>query len=471
MRGLTTASTRPRLRVALRLRSGAAGEAWPLGGENEEIERGKAEGDVMWKLLYLSVNEWGNLGRRKPRLAYEFAHQPRVASVLYVEPPVRTSLLDLLRGRFEPGHLDSRRRDHWAALRGWLRPVAPKVWAYVGSTKTVPLTRFTALRRLTILRRLNRTLYVAQMRRALRRLPGRHLILWLTHPLQVFALGAFPERALLCYDWTDDWAEFDWLPVEDRQALIDWNDRIVREADLVFAVSESLARRARRLNPHVYRAPNATDLAVIGRASEPDGPIAPEIAALPRPVIGYIGQIADKMDYDLIAALADARPHWSFVFVGKVWANRQAEVEALAVRPNVHFLGFRPYEALPDYLRGFDVCVIPHRVNALTRSMNPIKLFDYLATGKPIVSTSVAGVGAFADVVRVADGPDAFVAALDAALAEGGALRERRLAYARANAWPARAAQMWRAIEERIYGTPYLATDTSDDPSPLGASP
>jgi glycosyltransferase involved in cell wall biosynthesis len=404
------------------------------------------------KILYFSCYEWSNMGRRKVRLAYEFARQPDVAAVLYVEPPVTTSVLDLARGRFEPGHVASSRRAHSNALLGRPRHVEEKVWAYTGSTKTVPLSRFDALRRMEVLKKLNLGLYVRGLRRCLAQLPGGRVVLWLTHPLQVFALDAFPERALLCYDWTDDWAEFDWLPVEDGEELIAWNDRIVRRADVVFAVSEELTRRAQALNSHVHRAPNATDLDVIGAASQRDGPIAPELAGLPRPIIGYVGQIADKMDYELVGQVAQARPDWSFCFVGPVWSTKQEQVAALEVLGNVHFLGVRPFDALVDYLRGFDVCTLPHAISPLTRSMDPIKLYDYLATGKPIVSTRVAGVERFANVVHIGDTADTFLTGLERALRENGALRQRRMRYAEENAWPRRAEQMWEAIVKRLEG-------------------
>jgi len=164
------------------------------------------------KILYFSLNEWGNMGRRKPRLAHEFAQQPDVAAVLYVEPPVATSVLDLARGRFGPGHLARNRRAYTNALLGRPRQVEEQVWTYTGSTKTIPLTRLKAVRRLNGLRRLNEHLYYAGIRRALHRLPGERLIVWLSHPLHAGALRAFPRRALACYDWTDDWAAFDILP-------------------------------------------------------------------------------------------------------------------------------------------------------------------------------------------------------------------------------------------------------------------
>jgi len=389
------------------------------------------------------------MGRRKVRLAHEFAAQPEVASVLYVEPPVQTSVLDLVRGRFEPGHLGESRARHRDALIGRCRRASQRLWVYTGSTKTVPLTCYGSIRRLRFLNRINRQVYLGLIRRCLKKLPGRRLLLWLTYPLQAAFMDAFPERELLCYDWTDDWTAFDVLPTEDPQELHDLNDRLVREADLVLAVSEELQRRAQALNRNVHRVPNATDVAVLNAASV-DGPVAPELMGLPHPLIGYVGQIADKMDYQLIGELATARPDWSFVFVGAVWETRRREVDSLSALPNVHFLGFRPFQDLPAFLRGFDVCILPHRRSRLTLSMDPIKLYDYLAAGKPIVSTSVAGVDRFADVIRVADGVPAFVSALEQALSEDGVLCGRRLAYARGNSWPVRAAEVWELVRSNL---------------------
>ncbi len=403
----------------------------------------------MIKILYFSVNEWGNMGRRKPRLAYEFSQRPEVASLLYVEPPVTTSLLDLARGRLRSKHLAPSRSAHLRALLGQPRRVEGKIWIYTGSTKSLPLTRFQAIRQWAGLRGLNESLYYANIRRVLRRLPGERLIVWLSHPLHADALDAFPGRTLACYDWTDDWAAFDILPVEDPMEIVVLNDRLLREVDLIFAVSAELERRAAMVNPHTYRAPNATDPEKLGQAVG-EGPPAAELIGLPRPIIGYVGQVADKMDYELIGQVARARPDWSFVFVGPVWSSKREQVASLKELGNVHFLGVRPFEQLVPYLRGFDVCTLPHAVTPLTRSMDPIKLYDYLAAGKPIVSTPVAGVERFADVVRVAAGPADFVAALEAARSENGSLAERRWSYAQANTWQTRAGEMWQALARHI---------------------
>jgi glycosyltransferase involved in cell wall biosynthesis len=405
---------------------------------------------VALKILYFSGYEWGNLGRRKVRLAYEFAQRPEVASLLYVEPPVQTSLLDVARGRFLPSHLGQDRRAHLKALLNQPCQVEGKVWVYTGSQKTIPLTRLRALRGLEVLQRLNQALYIGGIRRLLKRLPGDELVLWLTYPLQAWALDAFPQRVLACYDWTDDWLQFDPLPMADRDAYAALNERALRETDVVFAVSQSLCERALRVNACTAYAPNATDYRVLSMAADLTGPLAPEVAEMPPPRLGYIGQMGDRFDFGLIEALAQAHPTWSFILVGPVWINRQDWAARLARCRNVRLAGQQPFGRLPQFLRGFDVCLIPHEIGALTNSMDPIKLYDYMAPGKPIVSTPVAGVDRFEDVVYIANGAEGFAAAVEQALSENGAQRARRQEYARQHTWETRAAQMWTVFQDRL---------------------
>jgi glycosyltransferase involved in cell wall biosynthesis len=134
--------------------------------------------------------------------------------------------------------------------------------------------------------------------------------------------------------------------------------------------------------------------------------------------------------------------------VGPVWSSKREQVAALEALGNVHFLGARPFDQLVPYLRGFDVCMLPHAISPLTRSMDPIKLYDYLTTGKPIVSTPVAGTERFLDVLYLADNAADFVTCIDDALAENGQLAERRLAYAWQNTWAQRACQMWQVMSQ-----------------------
>jgi glycosyltransferase involved in cell wall biosynthesis len=194
--------------------------------------------------------------------------------------------------------------------------------------------------------------------------------------------------------------------------------------------------------------PNATDLEKMAQSRDVNLPEAQELQGIPKPRLGYIGQIGENIDYDMIRAIAQAHPEWSLVFVGPIWANKEAEVADLSLLPNVRFLGGRPHRQLPGFLRGFDVCLMPHLRNPLTISMDPTKLYDYLASGKPIVSTTIAGVERFPDSLYLGDTSAEFVAGVEAALRENGGKIQLRLEQARQNSWPERAAEMWAIVQQ-----------------------
>lgn len=373
--------------------------------------------------------------------------QDEVAAVLYVNPPVNTSVLDLVRGRFEPSHLGGAPYAHLAALLGRPRRVAERVWAYTGSQKTLPLTRNRAIRSFKPLNALNAALYAHRIRACFDRLPGERSIVYLSHPLHAFALEAFKSRVLSCYDWTDDWTQFELIPLADRDEYARLNQHLPRQVDVVFAVSQQLYQRARQLNPNAYWLPNATSL------TEQDGRSAAldaEVEAIRRPRLCYVGQIGDRVDFALLRTLAERRQDWSIVMIGPIWSNRFAEAQALGQLSNVHFVGPRPYAVLAGILAQMDVCLIPHTLDALTVSMDPIKLYDYLASGKPIVTTKVAGVDRFADVIYIGESHEDFISQVDRAISEAtDVLAERRRACGRSFSWSARAKEFWKVLTQQ----------------------
>jgi glycosyltransferase involved in cell wall biosynthesis len=164
-----------------------------------------------------------------------------------------------------------------------------------------------------------------------------------------------------------------------------------------------------------------------------------DLRALPRPVIGFFGLLADWVDLDLVRAIAMARPDWSFALVGK----HATGVGAVRGLPNVHLLGQKPYALLPAYCRGFDVGMIPFRSNALTLRANPLKLREYLAAGLPVVSTSLPEVARYHALVHLAEGTDGFTRAITAALGERSpALDRMRAAAIATESWEARVAEI-----------------------------
>lgn len=218
-----------------------------------------------FKLLCFAAEPWGDIAKRNQCLMREVSRSEVVSSLLYVNPPVFSSISDVLKGRFVPGHLGQDKHLHWDALRGRLtNPVTERIQTYTGSQKVLPLTRSKMVRRWRVLNRINMSIYCRLIRRFLKRLPGEELVVWLSHPFHAFALEAFPSRALLVYDWMDDWEQFEILPVENPEALRNPNHRILEQADAVFAVSRALLNKARETNANAFLVPNATEYELFG---------------------------------------------------------------------------------------------------------------------------------------------------------------------------------------------------------------
>ncbi|WP_445192703.1 UDP-galactopyranose mutase [Sphingomonas sp. Tas61C01] len=233
---------------------------------------------------------------------------------------------------------------------------------------------------------------------------------WYYTPMMLDFSAHVPAECVV-YDCMDELAGFKGAP----PSLIDAEGRLFDEADLVFTGGYSLyeAKRSRHANIHPF--PSSVDVAHFATARKA-GVDPADQAALPHPRLGFYGVIDERMDLDLVAGLADARREWSIVLVGPVVKVSEDE---LPRRANLHYLGGKDYAELPDYLRGWDVALMPFAINAATRFISPTKTPEYLAAGKPVVSTPIVDVirhyGEI-DAVAITDGVDAFVAACDAAL-------------------------------------------------------
>jgi GT2 family glycosyltransferase/glycosyltransferase involved in cell wall biosynthesis len=226
--------------------------------------------------------------------------------------------------------------------------------------------------------------------------------------------------------------------------------RLIAESDLVLATSRPLFERVVRAGREpagVLRLPNAVDLARFSRL--PARETSP-LARLPRPVVGYYGAIAEWFDAEAVALAAKRRRGASFVLIGR---ESGADLAALEGLPNVHRIGELPYAQLPEHLAAFDVCTIPFQRTPLTEATNPVKLYEYFATGKPVAARKLPEIEPFADVVELYDATEQFDAALERALARGPdeeALAARRRQIARENTWEIR----YRTLRERLAALP-----------------
>ncbi len=270
--------------------------------------------------------------------------------------------------------------------------------------------------------------------------PGREWrrpVQWFYDPMAAEEfLGRMNERAVV-YDCMDQLSQFRGAPPEllRREAML------LSEADVVFAGGPAIHRAKREHNPNCHSYGCGVEVEHFGLALDSALPLSPALAALPGPRLGFFGVVDERMDYELLARLADAHPEWSVVIVGP---HCKVNPDDFPRRANLHFVGGQPYADLPAWAKGFDVCLMPFARNEATEFINPTKALEYLATGRPVVSTAIKDVVLqFSDTVIVADGHDAFIRACEQAIAAPDAQRIQagRMLAAR-NSWEATVARM-----------------------------
>jgi glycosyltransferase involved in cell wall biosynthesis len=251
------------------------------------------------------------------------------------------------------------------------------------------------------------------------------------------------DPSLVLYHCSDDYTRQSTFPASFRELERD----LVRQCDLVICTAETLRQAKAHLHPHVYTVTNGAQVEHFTCTQASDTPVARELRDLPRPIVGYIGKVFQWLDQAMIAYAARARPGWSFIFVGPL----ETDVSQLRTLPNVHFLGPRPYADLPSYLKGFDVATIPFIFHDVTLRASPIKFYEYLASGVPVVATRLPDFEPLAHLAGLVSTPDEFIAALEDAIAhDTPQKRQARMAEAQNHSWETRFAQIDRLIEEAL---------------------
>lgn len=270
-------------------------------------------------------------------------------------------------------------------------------------------------------------------------------ILWvcpIVYDLQAIADAIRPSFVVA--DIIDDQRLFPDFNEKRRRQIADEYEPILREADAVIANCQSICDAFAALRPDIHLVPNGAELFPEAQ----NWPAPAELAGLPRPIIGYAGNLRDRIDLGLIEKIADRFRHATIILMGS--AHGRPEIAQLAARwPNLRLLGSRVYEEAQRIIRSFDVAIMPHLKCELSDRMNPLKLYVYFSLGVPIVSTAVANIEDLSAHVNVANDAEAFLDAIATVLASGDheVSRPARTRILESISWDARVAEIWRRFE------------------------
>jgi glycosyltransferase involved in cell wall biosynthesis len=369
-----------------------------------------------YDIVCIAQSSWNGVWARPQQLMSRFARHHRV---LFIRP---ISIAHLLTNPSE---------RHWKPFE-W---VGSNIWVY--SPLMLPFGR-----RVPGVRRLNEARILRLVRRAIRRLEFERFVLWLYAPMSQYLVSRLDESAVV-YDCTDAWERFEKTP----PSTIERDRLLTAGADVLFVGTSTVyeTRRNHNRNCHLFTcAVDYEHFAEVPSSSPED------IAGIPHPIIGYTGLIDEaRVDCQLLERLARDHPEWSIVLVGPV----QDDVLLRTLRhSNIHFLGLKSYDELPRYVAAFDVAVVPYKVNAATHNINPTKLLEYMAAGKPVVSTALNEIKSFyLGRLAVAESHDEFVRSIERVLSGASALPiDANRALAADRSWESVSNDMLRLLEAQL---------------------
>lgn len=375
------------------------------------------------------------IGSNCKDIALEFSKHNRV---LYVNAPLDFNTV--LRQRRTPA-VQQRLR----VVRGRapaLQPVAERLWVLTPGLVLDSINFLPGGWLHTLLNQLNNRCFARAIRRAMRELGFERPVLFNDNDIfRSFYLPELLKPDVSIYYSRDNMVATDYW----RKHGLRLEPRLIAKSDVCVANSSYLADYCRQFNPHSFDVGQGCDAAPAPPAAA-DQPAPPELDALHRPIIGYVGAlVSSRLSLEVLQHLSEQRPDWNIVLIGP--EDDAFRASALHRRPNVHFLGTRPPEALPYYIRHFDVCLNPQVVNDMTRGNYPRKVDEYLALGKPVVATRTEAMRLFEAHTYLAETPADYVRLIDQALWEDDVPRQQqRRAFAATHTWENSVAKIYQAV-------------------------
>jgi hypothetical protein len=343
-------------------------------------------------IICLSKDDWDDRCGRKQQLMFAIAKNDSRNRIIYAEPP---------RVAWYP------RRSKFVNKKNLKPFLVPPENLQICSSYRLPFERYSYLRAIGRLQRFRSILQTTPT--FFKETPPE--VLWIYNPWDSILFRNRKVPWLKVVDWTEDWTRFQPnLFKSFSQNLSDAQKKMISRADIVFVVTERLFNEAKKYNQNIHLVPNATLPEHFASKAWMEKDVPQECRDLKFPVLGWVGHIGDYFDFDMALLLAKAFPEGTLMLIG----GYSPKAEALKSLPNVRVIGHKPYGKIPNYIRFFDVCLATYRKSVDTGS--PTKLYDYLASGKPVVGRLHGVKGEARNYIRTADTIEQFVNQIKSAI-------------------------------------------------------
>ena len=380
-------------------------------------------------ILALVPSQWEGYSWRPTH--YILSRLARYYKVLWVSPSLN------YKNVFHP-------KSFWSTSRG-LNKISPNFWTYSPERY---LPQLPIRYGLSGLNEFVDGIRVRKIKSMLTAMGIKRLILYVWRPQFGSYVGKFNEE-LVCYHVDD---EYTFSAVE--QPISESESKLLKNSDIVFILSKSLLEKKGKLNPATYYSPMAVDFEHYRRIAEDESVHFNDLTSIPKPRIGYVGIIKSQIDLKLMLGISRKRKDWSIVIVGPINKNHKEineTIELLRRESNVYFLGGKKYDDLPGYIKDLDICLMCYRKTDYTKYIFPLKLYEYLACGKPIVAASLEILEEFKDVLYFADTQEDWIENIQRCLEDQNTkMEQKRIAVARENSWDKRVKDIVSIFQEKL---------------------
>ena len=307
----------------------------------------------------------------------------------------------------------------------------------------------------TLLRKLNYMIFKSQSKKVLKMLNFNNYCVYIFRPEQEFILDIFPN-VIKCYEVHDEYSEHPGISENKMKRLEKWEKHLLKRVNIVFAFSENIYDKKKRINSNTHFIRNAIMFEDFSKVLKENIDIPNDLKRINPPIIGFAGRINELMDVELMNYLIDTYPEWSFVMLGEINAGkkfkRSIEFASLMNKQNLFFLGWKDYSVLPIYYKCFDVCIMPYLVNEYGNAINPQKTYQYSAVGKPVVSTNIRDVRPIGDIINIAKNKEEFGSLVENCLNDNDIIKvNESIQFAKENSVIVRAKEKLEIVEKYKY--------------------